>query len=233
MQKPLPEDKKDHHDHIEGGLNTWIRNSFRSIEGLKSEVAAVANGMVGSGYVWVVTDKDGMMAVLPTFAAGTLLVSAREQTSPRDGSNALVIGEELPEPSRSGGHPRLFGGTAQAPASPTSGLAAPLPPPLLPPGARSFSSTPTAQLDDGAASVLDPSMGVRANFQGVAKTRNLRQMGESIYPLFCVSMHEHCWLSAGYGVWGKEEWLKRFWNYLDWDKVSRTFANGKRSTGRR
>jgi Fe-Mn family superoxide dismutase len=37
-------------------------------------------------------------------------------------------------------------------------------------------------------------------------------------------VHEHAWLSAGYGIWGKEEYLKRFWTVLDWKKVSDAFA---------
>lgn len=45
-------------------------------------------------------------------------------------------------------------------------------------------------------------------------------VGEYLTPLFCVSVNEHAWMSAGYGVWGKEEWLKKFWTVLDWKKVS-------------
>jgi len=48
-------------------------------------------------------------------------------------------------------------------------------------------------------------------------------IGETLYPLFCISVHEHCWISAGYGVWGKEDWLKQFWTVLDWDKVSQAY----------
>jgi superoxide dismutase, Fe-Mn family len=47
--------------------------------------------------------------------------------------------------------------------------------------------------------------------------------GEVLYPLFCISVHEHAWLSAGFGVWGKEEWLKKFWSVLDWKKVSNSY----------
>ena len=45
-------------------------------------------------------------------------------------------------------------------------------------------------------------------------------IGSTLYPLFCVSVHEHAWMSAGYGIWGKEEYLKRFWTVLDWKNVS-------------
>jgi Fe-Mn family superoxide dismutase len=49
-------------------------------------------------------------------------------------------------------------------------------------------------------------------------------MGDIIWPLFALSVHEHCWMSAGYGVWGQEEWIRKFWTVLDWRKVSDAFA---------
>lgn len=56
--------------------------------------------------------------------------------------------------------------------------------------------------------------------------QNVDQMkftGETLSPLFCVSVHEHAWIK-GYGVWGKEEYLTRFWNVLDWGKVGESHA---------
>ena len=29
----------------------------------------------------------------------------------------------------------------------------------------------------------------------------LDALGRTLYPLFCVSVHEHVWMAAGYGVW--------------------------------
>lgn len=49
-------------------------------------------------------------------------------------------------------------------------------------------------------------------------------IGDVLYPLFCVSVHEHAWMSAGYGVWGKEAWLSKFWTVLDWQKVSSAYG---------
>lgn len=56
-----------------------------------------------------------------------------------------------------------------------------------------------------------------------APTADFEKIGTQLYPLFCLSVHEHAWLSAGYGIWGKEEYLKRFWTVLDWGKVSNAF----------
>lgn len=60
-----------------------------------------------------------------------------------------------------------------------------------------------------------------------AKTRKTKSdsmtLGNTLYPLFCVSVHEHAWMSAGYGVWGKEEWMTKFWSVVDWEKVSQNY----------
>lgn len=61
--------------------------------------------------------------------------------------------------------------------------------------------------------------GVNSNkLLGTAKL--LRSAGDDLSPLMCISVHEHAWMSAGLGVWGKEEYLKRFWSVVDWRKVS-------------
>ncbi len=38
----------------------------------------------------------------------------------------------------------------------------------------------------------------------------LDALGLTLYQLFCVSVHEHAWIAAGYGVWGMETCLERF-----------------------
>ncbi|KAG5220788.1 manganese superoxide dismutase [Salix suchowensis] len=37
----------------------------------------------------------------------------------------------------------------------------------------------------------------------LASKVELINVGEKLLPLFCVSLHEHAWLSAGYGVWAR------------------------------
>jgi Fe-Mn family superoxide dismutase len=49
-----------------------------------------------------------------------------------------------------------------------------------------------------------------------------RDEGDDLTPLFCISVHEHAWMTD-YGVWGKEEYLKRFWTVLDWGKVNNLY----------
>ena len=50
-----------------------------------------------------------------------------------------------------------------------------------------------------------------------------RSAGDDLSPLMYFSVHEHAWMSAGLGVWGKEEYLKRFWSVVDWRKVSNVY----------
>ena len=52
----------------------------------------------------------------------------------------------------------------------------------------------------------------------------LDALGQTLYPLFCVSVHEHAMMAAGYGVWGLETYLERFWTCLDWAAVRDAYA---------
>lgn len=230
FQKPLAPGQTDHEADMSPELMVHIRNNFGDLGQLKSDVGAVSRGMVGSGFVWVVSDPAGQLAVLPTYAAGTLLVQSRTQRNPHDGSRELVLGEVIDGgPAR----PSAAGG-ASAPTSPASGLVPPTPATGPPPFSRAFSTARPARADDtgfgsGAASIYgasDPTALAFSTHSPINKGKNLRGMGEAIFPLFCISIHEHCWLSAGFGVWGKDEWLRQFWTVLDWGKVSKAF--GKR-----
>lgn len=116
-----------------------------------------------------------------------------------------------------------------APASPVSGVSGqgqktPTPPSSLHPrfmhstaAARRFelSSTTPHSLYEG-----EPDSRAEPRSKG-----EMLNVGEVLHPLFCISVHEHAWMAAGYGVWGKEEWLKQFWSVLDWQKVSESYAS--------
>ncbi|KAN0064198.1 hypothetical protein ACQY0O_003365 [Thecaphora frezii] len=47
-------------------------------------------------------------------------------------------------------------------------------------------------------------------------------VGEELFPLLNISVHEHAWLND-YGIMGKEEYLTRFWNCVNWDQVEERF----------
>lgn len=70
----------------------------------------------------------------------------------------------------------------------------------------------------------------RGSARAPSKVQQLHT-GTPLYPLFCVSVYEHNWLSAGYGVWGKEEWMKRFWDVLYWPKINQTWQMLQKERG--
>lgn len=117
-----------------------------------------------------------------------------------------------------------------SPSSPTSGVSKSSssspsnPNPLLP---RFFHSSPAVgsefDYSQSAVSIFDPENPHLSAKKTQTKGAQLTAMGDVLYPLFCISLHEHAWMSAGYGVWGKEEWLKHFWPVLDWHKVSENY----------
>ncbi len=237
LQKPLEDGKLSHEDRMTTVLAARIREDFGGLENLKSTVSATAMGMISSGWVWLATDQEGRLAVLPTFGAGTLLVRSRVQTLP--GLSPVLMeafGDRSTEPGAPSGPKYLLtrrsalGNAVTSPTttSPASGIisSAPRIDPHTP--ARSMLTSPPS-IFDTAETLL------RAQVNSPAVTRKeYYEVGSRLCPLFCVSIHEHAWMSAGYGVWGKKEYLKRFWTVLDWSKVSDTylsFANNARTRG--
>ena len=63
-------------------------------------------------------------------------------------------------------------------------------------------------------------MGLTRSNKQLGMVKLLRSAGDDLGLLMCFSVHEHAWMSAGLGVWGREEYLKRFWSVVDWRKVS-------------
>lgn len=72
----------------------------------------------------------------------------------------------------------------------------------------SFSSSPSPQIRQFSSS---RSLDISANPYPDST-------GEELFPLLCVSVHERDWL-PDYGMWGKEEYLMRFWECVNWDRV--------------
>jgi len=188
---------------------TAIRQDFGSLEQLKSTVSAAAMGMSSSGWIWVAVDGRATMGVIPTFGAGTLLVRSRGQVLQ---SVDPVLGENDPTPANHTPH-------QSTPPSTTSGPSAP-----QPTATRGFHTSARVENVYGGRAVGLYGRDVDGEaFEGEVPTADFQKIGTHLYPLFCLSVHEHAWLTAGYGIWGKEEYLKRFWTVLDWKKVSDGF----------
>lgn len=176
-------------------------------------------GMSSSGWIWVAVDGRATMGVIPTFGPGTILVRSRGRVL-RTGDT--VLGESYPTPSK---RPPSHQSTSP---SATSGTSATQP-------TRSFHTSARAQSIYGS----EKPVGLYGRdtdgeaFEGEVPTADFDKVGTHLFPLFCLSVHEHAWLTAGYGIWGKEEYLKRFWTVLDWKKVSDAFLDfAPRRTGR-
>lgn len=185
-----------------------IRTQYGELPRLKSTFSATALGMFSSGWVWFVTDTGGELGVLPTLGPSTLLIRSRENMNY---INGLILGEdeiEVPKPST----------LQQTPYSPFSKT--PPPPHMMP-------SSPGRASGSQPAPPLYRSIHSSTLYENVSPTDaavdRLQNVGDVIYPLFCLPVYEHAWMSAGYGVWGKEDWLKEFWTVLDWSKVSKAF----------
>lgn len=56
------------------------------------------------------------------------------------------------------------------------------------------------------------------------------QVGKSLHPLTCISVHPHCYLED-YGVWGREEYVRNWWGAVDWKKAEESYAGFVKHAG--
>ncbi|KAI5982278.1 hypothetical protein EDC04DRAFT_2844343 [Pisolithus marmoratus] len=218
-------------------LGTSIRKQFGNFDTLRAQFSAAVSGMSGSGYVWFVTDTKGNLAFVPTFAAGTLLVRSRTGTVDPLTQPILGEGHDIPLPNQNSQHSSDHlrsshsgnsvyppSGTGTTPTSPATGASHELPHHPNPLSRTLHTSVSSQNIfSPRARSVYDPSTGTAPlGFMNDTDMRDLRTIGEYLYPLFCVSVHEHCWL-LDHGIWGKEKYMKEFWSVVDWQQVARRF----------
>jgi len=225
-----------------------IRRQYGGLNQLKSNFSAAALGFISSGWVWFVTDRKGNTAVLPTFGAGTLLVRSRRHIAYPDGvDKRATLGEDRDawedsvQSSMDGMVGTSFSGLGTAArlpsyaplpsgsletdtASPASDVSTPPPPasPYTPYSGGSLTAKPSAIYADWSEDAAENSP--PPDPEGVTD-ESLVGLTRPLHPLFCVSVHEHAWMGAGLGIWGKEEYLRRFWTVLDWKAVCEHYAN--------
>lgn len=75
---------------------------------------------------------------------------------------------------------------------------------------------------EGAAaqSMYSPSAPSAPPLTGVPGfARKPDESGQKLSPLLCLSVYEHAWL-PDWGIWGKETYLTRFWECVDWTNVA-------------
>ncbi|KAJ7283431.1 hypothetical protein C8J57DRAFT_1292533 [Mycena rebaudengoi] len=221
--------------NISPALLTVIAANHGGIEQLKSSISAAAMGMFTSGYIWFVSDKNGNTSILPTFGPGTLLVRSRQLVA--KGHGALYtelkidplawdrdmeyvdkyMAEWLDDLSDSEGEEDSIGEEEnQEKASNAKN------------GQRSL---PSKSASGPIPRFLHTTANRAAGFESPAVPNVLitqidaLNSGDVLYPLFCISVHEHAWLYAGFGIWGKEAWLREFWTVLNWKQVSSAYAD--------
>lgn len=193
---------------------------FGELSQLKSTFSAAAMGMINSGWVWLVCDETGEMEIVATFGAGTLLVRSRQHLRTAE---MPILGEPLESrylgqvAARPKASPNNQAYRSSSASSPTSGLSAPSvdrPPPAHSRSMRSYAKANGNDTPGIYNNVpLTPS-GQATTTQATSKS------GVILTPLLCCSVYEHAWVGTGYGVWGKEEYLKRFWTVVNWDRVN-------------
>lgn len=149
--------------------------------------------MTSSGWVFLVTDGQNHLGVMSTFGPGTLLVRSRTPMF-----KYTSMAEQMHDISTA---------KTRVPSDdspiPTSGSAY---------------WEMSNHLSDRQSTLY------RQNkIPPKSSGRNDEKIGQRLYPLFCVCVYEHAWMSADYGVWGMEEYLRRYWTVLDWAKVSKAF----------
>lgn len=234
-QKPPPAVGKSHQAEVTSHFANSIRLQHGNLGQLKSAFSSAVMGMFTNGYVWFVTDKHGNTGVVPTLGPGTLLIRSRTYMAH---TKDILIGDDLGQPYR--GHPGMD--MSPFPRSPTAQQSPPGVNPSSPVSGVAGTSTPTAP-SNLLPRFMHTTSSTHSSFnlgntiptgiyEGDPTPRNepmdkteMLNIGEVLYPLFCISVHEHAWMAAGYGVWGKEEWLKNFWSVLDWRKVSKAYED--------
>ena len=186
-------------------LGTIIAAQLGSLTDLKADVAAAAQGIHSAGgaggFVWLVTDALGRLGVVATYGAGTLLVAERRQSL---GPDSIELG----------------GLYESATLPPSSSSSSPIG--RTPAQVRALSTSARASAQRPANFRSDPNLGAASGSSEAPA--ELDALGQTLYPLFCVSVHEHAWLAAGYGIWGLERYLERFWTCLDWAAVRDAYA---------
>ncbi|KAJ7755667.1 manganese superoxide dismutase [Mycena maculata] len=238
---PDPADSQEH--AISTALSEMIRVDHGGLEQLKSSFSAAAMGMFTSGWIWFVSDKEGRTSILPTFGPGTLLVRSRTYAGhihpdlyhpiPSDplawDPEMQYIGKYLASWGTDGRGTvipeldpkqlsRLFSSDSTDP---------PPPPPRVSTGGsdplrRQFHTSARRSVEAGTWDSTPTSIHGQSRLNSKTEALNA---GDTLFPLFCISVQEHAWITAGYGVWGKEAWLREFWNVLNWRQVSRGYQN--------
>jgi superoxide dismutase, Fe-Mn family len=230
LQQPPSESSPDYESALlSSPLAYHIRLKYGDLASFKSSFSAAANGMFSSGYVWFVADANGEIGVIATYGAGTILVSGQKQRFQQgvELGGGYQTGSTLKD-DHANPSPLLSGASS---SSPITGMPLSSPPFHPSSQSRALHTTFSREMRRNpiqANSIFDNHQAGVGNALGTSETTprvKFASLGETLTPLFCVSVHEHAWMSSGYGVWGKTQYLANFWSALNWDKVLQAYHN--------
>ncbi|KAK4692650.1 superoxide dismutase, Fe-Mn family, partial [Phenoliferia sp. Uapishka_3] len=199
------------------------RSSLESFPSLISHFSAHVSGLHPSSgaYVWLATDSSGNIGVLGTYAGGTLLMQQRMQRgelmfggSGRDGK---VLGERLTkeEVGVGAGEKEVETSVGEQPTEEKKENKASEWLTTQPESAKRAKVNKSTFGNNSVADLLPSSASLTSTLD--------RDIGKSILPLACISLHPHCYL-ADYGVWGREEYVRNWFEHVDWKKVEASYA---------
>ncbi|GJN90532.1 hypothetical protein Rhopal_003543-T1 [Rhodotorula paludigena] len=203
--------------------------SLGSFPALVSHLSAHVAGLHPSSgaYVWLVTDPSGNLGVVGTYAGGTVLVKERYQMGygAYAGKDLKVLGEEVPAAVDAGAE---GAGAAGAGGGAPQGQQQDKKP------ESAWQTVSPQQKQRGAAAAADASLlsegtlSASAIYSSVTPHAAAR-IGQSLHPLACISTHPHCYL-ADYGLWGRDEYVKKWWGAVDWAKIEDAYDGFRRNT---
>lgn len=194
---------------IPATLRAAIEDNFSSVETLRLEFAAIAAGMFGPGFIWLVKANNlhqsgrggDNLRLLTTYHAGSPFPGAHYRRQAVDMNN---VGAEMAIGSADLAAKWLSDqGKAASHGAP--------PPPPPPPAVGAAGAVAGAAADAAAAAALGQQVDKRP------------PGGADIIPLLCLSTWEHVWLrdygvgADGYG--GKAGFVDAWWKAIDWEAV--------------
>lgn len=187
-----------------------ISAQWGSVTAFKSAFSSAALGMSSSGYVWLVRDQAHNLGIVPTFGAGTVLVHNRIQRGPEELQSLAAV--DPAEQARQA--------EEEAARQSESG------------SSRSVYSPGLEPRADRASSLGFNDSGSSEALRILGRVNSDTSAGQGLSPLLCLSVYEHAWL-PDWGIWGKETYLARFWEVVDWTKVQELWKQGEMKALRR
>jgi Fe-Mn family superoxide dismutase len=162
--------------------------------------------------------------IMPTFAAGTMLVSNRAQRGreevPAFGTPATSSALPTPEPVWNKELNKLIPGEPHVWDEESRELQK-----FTATGSYRAASAKSPSGNAGSEAAAPSSTAIQPAFVPASSrlTGRLNNIGTSGYPapLAVLNLYEHAYLGSQYNVWGRKKYAANWWKHLDWNKIGR------------